>query len=78
MSQANSPVKVKKFLIDTKSNAEDLLMGHDVTIDHFSAIDFDKVKLPTTMNLLPSNTTECRSVNSHAIIVINASFYCCC
>ena len=26
-------------------------MGHDVTIEHFPAIDFDKVKLPTTMNL---------------------------
>ena len=29
LSQANSPVKIKKFCIDTKSNAEDLLMGHD-------------------------------------------------
>ena len=26
-------------------------MSHDVTIEHFPAIDFDKVKLPTTMNL---------------------------
>ena len=51
LSEANSPVKIKKFRIDTKSNAEDLLMGHDVTIEHFPAIDFDKVKLPTTMNL---------------------------
>ena len=51
LSEANSPVKIKKFCIDTKSNAEDLLMGHDVTIGHFQAIDFDKVKLPTTMNL---------------------------
>lgn len=31
LSEANSPVKIKKFRIDTKSNAEDLLMGHDVT-----------------------------------------------
>ena len=51
LSQANSPVKIKKFRIDTKSNAEDLPMGHEVTIEHFPAIDFDKVKLPTTMNL---------------------------
>ena len=51
LSQANSPVKIKKFCIDTKSNAEDLPMGHEVTIEHFPAIDFDKVKLPTTMNL---------------------------
>ena len=46
LSQANSPVKIKKFRIDTKSNAEDLPMGHEVTIEHFPAIDFDKVKLP--------------------------------
>ena len=51
LSEANSPVKIKKFRIDTKSNAEDLLMGHDVTIEHFPAIDFEKVKLPTTMNM---------------------------
>ena len=51
LSEANSQVKIKKFRIDTKSNAEDLLIGHDVTIEHFPAIDFDKVKLPTTMNL---------------------------
>ena len=48
LSQANSPVKIKKFGIDTKSNAEDLPMGHEVTIGHFPAIDFDKVKLPTS------------------------------
>lgn len=51
LSEANSTVKIKKFHIDTKSNAEDFLMGHDVTIEHFPAIDFDKVKLPTMMNL---------------------------
>ena len=51
LSRANSPVKIKKFRIDTKSNTEDLLMSHDVTIEHFPAIDFDKVKLPRTMNL---------------------------
>ena len=28
-----------------------MLMGHDVTIEHFPPIDFDKVQLPTTMNL---------------------------
>ena len=37
-SQANSPVKIKKFRTE-------------VTIENFPAIDFDKVKLPTTMNL---------------------------
>ena len=43
LNQANSPVKIKKFRIDTNANAEDFLMGHDVTIEHFPAIDSDKV-----------------------------------
>ncbi|KAL9951777.1 hypothetical protein ACROYT_G044503 [Oculina patagonica] len=47
----NSPVKIKKFQVDTKSNTEDLLMGHDVNIEHFQAIDFDKEPIPTTMSL---------------------------
>ena len=51
MSQANSLVKIKKFRIDAKSNAEDLLMDQEVTIEHFPATDFDKVTLPSTMNL---------------------------
>ena len=51
LSEANSPVKIKMFRSDTKSNAEDLLMGNDVTIEHYPAIDFDKVELPATMNL---------------------------
>jgi len=44
-------VKIKNFRIHTKSNAEDSLMGHNVTIEQFPAIDYDKVKLPTMMNL---------------------------
>ena len=72
LSQANSPVKIKKFRIDTKSNAEDLLMGHDVTIEHFPAIDFDKVKLPTkakVTRLYPSKTVGSKNLQlQHAII----------
>lgn len=30
ISQSTSPVKLKKFRIDTKSNSEDILMGQDV------------------------------------------------
>ena len=67
LSQANSPVKIKKFRIDRKSNAEDLLMGHDVTIEHFPATDFDKVKLPTTMNL-----STIKSVCSGQIVTVTA------
>ena len=51
LSSAGSPVKIKKFRIDTKSNSEDILMGSDVSVEPFPAIDFPKVEKPTTMNL---------------------------
>ena len=51
LSSAGSPVKIKKFCIDTKSNSEDILMGSDVSAEPFPAIDFPKVEKPTTMNL---------------------------
>ena len=64
LSEANSPVKIKKFRIDTKSNAEDLLMGHDVTIEHFPAVDFDKVKQPVHHQICvswPNSYSNCQS-----------------
>ena len=43
-------------------------MGHDVTIEHFPAIDFyNKVKLPTTMNL-----STIKSVCSGQIVTVTA------
>ena len=51
LSSTDSPVKIKKFRIDTNSNAEDLLMGSDVSVEPFPTIDFPKVNKPTTMNL---------------------------
>ena len=50
ISQSTSPVKLKKFSIDTKSNSEDILMGLDVCVEECSAT-FDKVEMPTTLNL---------------------------
>ena len=41
-STAGSPVKIKKFKIDTKSNAEDYVMANDVCIEHCPDIDFEK------------------------------------
>ena len=40
-------------------------MGHDVTIEHFPAIDFDKVKLLITMNL-----STIKSVFSGQIVTV--------
>lgn len=50
-STNNSPVKIKKFRIDTKSNAEDYVMGNDVFIEHFPNINFEKREIPVSMNI---------------------------
>lgn len=50
ISRSTSPVKLRKFRIDTKSNSEDILMGRDVCVEACSAT-FDKVEMPTTLNL---------------------------
>ena len=50
-SNAGSPVKIKKFRIDTKSNAEDYVMGNDVSIENCPDINFEKKEMATTMNI---------------------------
>ena len=45
MSKISSPVKLKKFRLDTKSNSED-----GVSVKECSA-DFEKIEMPTTLNL---------------------------
>ena len=50
MSKISSPVKLKKFRLDTKSNSEDILMGNDVSVEECFA-DFEKIEMPTTLNL---------------------------
>lgn len=45
-----SPVKLKKFRIDTKSHSEDILIGRDISVEECLAT-FDKVEMPTTLNL---------------------------
>ena len=49
-SKNSSPVKVKKFKVDTNSNTEDLIM-ENVSIEHFPDIDFTRIEIPTTITL---------------------------
>ena len=49
---SSGPVQVKKFQIDLKSNNEDLLMGADVLVQPVANLDFPKVDLPKTTDLL--------------------------
>ena len=42
----DSPVKIKKYRVDSTAYSEDLLMGHDVVIDACHDVDFQKQHLP--------------------------------
>ena len=50
MSKISSPVKLKKFRLDIKSNSEDILMGNYVFVEECS-VYFEKIEMPTTLNL---------------------------
>ncbi|XP_029209383.2 uncharacterized protein LOC114973125 [Acropora millepora] len=50
-SESATPVKLKNFRLDTSANTEDLLMGHDVSLESLSGLDFDKTTMPTSINL---------------------------
>ena len=47
----DSPVKIKKYRVDSTAYSEDFLMGHDVVIDACHDVDFQKQHLPPTMNI---------------------------
>ena len=68
-SNASSPTKIKEFHVNTNSNAEDLLMGSDVSVEPFPSIDFPIVEKPTTINL--------STIKSWSIVSWSNS-YCCC
>ena len=50
-SESATPVKLKKFRLDTSANTEDFLMGNDVSVESLSGLDFDKTTMPTSINL---------------------------
>ena len=50
-STSNTPVEIKKFKVDTNSNAEDLVMGNNVAVQYYPNIDFQKVEIPSSVTL---------------------------
>ena len=50
-STSNTPVEIKKFKVDTNSNAEDLVMGNNVSVQYCPNIDFPKVEMPSSVTL---------------------------
>ena len=57
-NQNNSPVKLKRFKIDTTSNAKDVLIGDDVFVEDCPNINFQKSELPSTMNIAVAKTVR--------------------
>ena len=56
--QNKSPVKIKKFKIDTTSNAKDIIIGDDVCVEDCPNLSFEKVHLPSTMNISVAKTVR--------------------
>ena len=51
-----SPVKIKRLKIDTTSNAKDVLMGDDVSVEDCPNINFQKSELPSAMTIAVAKT----------------------
>lgn len=44
-------MEIKKFKVDTNSNAEGLVMGNNVAVQYYPNIDFPKVEIPSSVTL---------------------------
>ena len=51
VQDGSSPVKIKRFRIDQKSNTEDLLMSGNVEVQQLPTAPFPKVNIPSTFDL---------------------------
>lgn len=49
--KSKSPVKIKKFRLETKSNSKDLLMDETVCIGEYSEIDFNRKDIPANLTI---------------------------
>lgn len=47
-----SPIKIKRFKVDTNANTSDLLMGHDVIVEHYPELDFQRSQIQSSTTLL--------------------------
>ena len=50
--EKKSPIKIKKFRVDTNANTSDLLMGHDVIVEHYPELDFQRSQIQSSTTLL--------------------------
>lgn len=69
-STSNTPVEIKKFKVDTNSNAEDLVMSNNVAVQYYPNIDFPKVEIPSSVTLATlSNVSVGQLVTAKAKVV---------
>ena len=50
-SEKKSPIKVKKFNVDTSSNTNDILMGDSVILEHYPQLDFSRSEMKSSTML---------------------------
>ena len=69
-NQNNTPVKLKRFKIDTTSKAKDVLIGDDVFVEDCPNINFQKSELPSTMNIAVAKTVR---VGQHVTVKVKVA-----
>ena len=52
LEEKKSAIKIKKFRVDTNANMSDLLMGHDVIVEHYPELDFQRSQIQSSTTLL--------------------------
>ena len=55
-------VEIKKFKVDTNSNAEDLVMSNNVAAQYYPNIDFPKVEIPSSVTLATLSNVSVRQL----------------
>ena len=50
--EKKSPIKIKKFRVDTNANTSDLLMDHDAIVKHYPELDFKRAQIQSSNTLL--------------------------
>ena len=71
--EKKSLIKIKKFRVDTNANASDLLMGHDVIVEHYPELDFQRAQIQSSNTLLSVKSVR---IGQHVTVkakVINMS-----
>ncbi len=56
--EKKSPVKIKRFNVDTNANTSDLLMGDSVIVEHYPHLDFQRSEIQSSTTLLSVKSVQ--------------------